>query len=829
MKHLPLSMRMLRRNWAAGELRVLLLALLIAVASVTTVGFFADRVQGALDAQANDLLGGDLVLIADKPIPEQFFQDARAGRLEVANTRTFPSMVAAGQGVNLAEIKAVSDGFPLRGKIRIADALDAPEREVDGGPKAGTAWIAVALASRLGLKVGDTLNVGRARLTVAAIIKREPDSVLDYFGIAPRVLMHDSDVAATGLIQVGSRVTHRLLVRGARDDVDRFRAQSTPRLARGQRIEGVRDARSEVRTALERAQRFLGLASLLSVVLASVAVALAARRFSQRQIDAAAMMRCLGASQSDIFTLHAWQFAVLGLAACALGSLVGYGAQAILAQWLTVFLTVDLPLPGALPALRGAVIGLVLLLGFTLPPLIRLRSVSTLRVLRRDLGTAEPASLAAFVLGLAALSALIVWQAGDLKMGSIALGGFAAALAVAAIAGYGMIRLVSRLRGAASGPWRYGLANLRRRTGASLLQIMALGLGIMAMLMLTLVRTELVVKWQQSMPRDMPNRFAVGIQDDQLAEVRRYFEGLKLKLPELYPMVRGRLQAIGDRPVSGAKYTEERARRLAEREFNVSWATQMASDNKLVGGKFWAADTQAKEFSVEEGIAKTLGIKLGDTLTFDVAGSRFTAPVTSLRKVDWDSFKPNFFVIASPALLKSYPASWITSFHLPSGRDDVVGGLVQRFPNVSVIDLSALMEQFQRITDQVSRAVEFVFLFAIAAGLVVLFAAITSTQDERVFEGAILRTLGASRRQLAILQLAEFLAIGLLAGLIAAGGAVGTAMVLSERVLNVPYEVSWGLPIAGVLVGAIGVALAGLLGTRRAVSSPPLATIRAVT
>ena len=829
MKHLPLSMRMLRRNWAAGELRVLLLALMIAVASVTTVGFFADRVQGALDAQANDLLGGDLVLIADKPIPEQFFQDARAGRLDAAHTRTFPSMVAAGQGVNLAEIKAVSDGFPLRGRIRIADATDAPEREVDGGPKAGTAWIAVALASRLGLEVGDTLNVGRAQLTVAAIIKREPDSVLDYFGIAPRVLMHDSDVAATGLIQVGSRVTHRLLVRGDKADVDRFRAQSTPKLARGQRIEGVRDARSEVRTALERAQSFLGLASLLSVVLASVAVALAARRFSQRQIDAAAMMRCLGASQADIFALHAWQFAVLGLAACALGSLVGYGAQAILAQWLTVFLTVELPLPGPLPALRGAVIGLVLLLGFTLPPLIRLRSASTLRVLRRDLATAEPASLAAFVLGLAALSALIVWQAGDLKMGSIALGGFGAALAVAAIAGYGMIRLVSRLRGAASGPWRYGLANLRRRTGASLLQIMALGLGLMAMLMLTLVRTELVVKWQESMPHDMPNRFAINIQDDQLAEVRRYFDGLRLKLPELYPMVRGRLQAIGERPVSGAKYTDERARRMAEREFNVSWATQMAPDNKLVGGKFWAPDTVAKEFSVEEGIAKTLGIKLGDTLTFDVAGSRFTAPVTSLRKVDWDSFKPNFFVLASPKLLESYPASWITSFHLPPGRDDVVGGLVQRFPNVSVIDLSALMEQFQRITDQVSRAVEFVFLFAIAAGLVVLFAAITSTQDERVFEGAILRTLGASRRQLAILQLAEFLAIGLLAGLIAAGGAVGTAMVLSERVLNVPYEVSWGLPIAGVLVGAIGVAIAGLLGTRRAVSSPPLATIRAVT
>jgi putative ABC transport system permease protein len=327
----------------------------------------------------------------------------------------------------------------------------------------------------------------------------------------------------------------------------------------------------------------------------------------------------------------------------------------------------------------------------------------------------------------------------------------------------------------------------------------------------------------------MPNRFAVGIQDDQLADVRAHFASMKVATPNLYPMVRGRLLAIGERQITGEKFEDQRARRLAEREFNLTWGDKVRVDNKVVAGKFWAADTATKEFSVEEGIAKSLNIKLGDTLTFDVAGSKFTAPVTSLRKVDWDSFKPNFFVSASPALLKEYPASWITSFHLPPGSDEVVGALVQRFPNVSVIDMSALMAQFQRITDQVSRAVEFVFLFAIAAGLVVLFAAISSTQDERVFEGAILRTLGASRRQLATMQLAEFLSIGLLAGLIAAAGAVGTAIVLSDRVLGVPYDFRWGLPLAGIAIGGIGVALAGLIGTRKVVNSPPLQTIRAVT
>ena len=356
MKRLPMAARMLRRNWSAGELRVLLLALVIAVASVTTVGFFADRVLSALDAQANELLGGDLVVIADKPIPAALEQAARARKLAIAQTSTFPSMVSSNGNVNLAEIKAASSTYPLRGRLRVADAVGATDREVEGAPKPGTVWIGVPLAGRLNVKVGDTLSVGRAPLTVGAIITREPDSVLDYFGIAPRVLMSEADVPATGLIQLGSRVTYRLLVSGDADAVAGFRKEVTPGIARGQRIEGVRDSRSEVRSALDRAQRFLGLASLLSVVLASVAVALAARRFSQRQVDGAAMMRCLGATQADIFALHGWQFALLGLAGCAIGSIVGYGAQAVLAGWLSAFFTVELPLPGPLPALRGAVI-----------------------------------------------------------------------------------------------------------------------------------------------------------------------------------------------------------------------------------------------------------------------------------------------------------------------------------------------------------------------------------------------------------------------------------------------------------------------------------------
>jgi putative ABC transport system permease protein len=829
MRNFSLALRMLRRNAHSGEARVLAAALFVAVASVTTVGFFADRVRGALDAQANELLGGDLVVIADNPLPPAFAGRARAEGLAMASTATFPSMVSGAAGTSLSEIKAVSGTFPLRGRIRVAGPGPAADREAEGSPAPGTVWVGGPLVSRIGAAVGETIRVGNAPLVVAAVITREPDSVLDYFGIAPRVLMNEADLAATGLVQVGSRVTYRLLVAGDARAVARFEQAMRPGLARGQRIEGVRDARSEVRVSLERAQSFLGLASLLSVILASVAVALAARRFSMRQTDGAAMMRCLGAAQADIFAINAWQFLVLAAAGCAAGTVAGFGAQAVLAHWLSGFFQVALPAPGWRPAVQGAVIGLVLVLGFTIPPLLRLRNVPTLRVLRSDVAVAEPSSLFAYALGLSALCALIVWQAGDAKLGAMSIGGFAVALGVAAAAGYALIRALSRLRAGASGPWRYGLANLRRRTGASLVQVMALGVGLMAMLLLTLVRTDLIVKWQKSMPADMPNRFAINIQSDQLPLVKAYFADLGLATPDLYPMVRGRLVAIDGRPVAPADYGDPRARRLVEREFNLSWAEKLRPDNRIVAGRWWGAGETEPQFSVEEGIAKTLSIRVGDTLTWDAGGTRFSARVTSLRKVEWDSFKANFFVIAGPGLLERYPASWITSFHLPGGREEVVNRLVERFPNVSVIDLTAIMGQVKRISDQVSRAVEFVFLFAIAAGLVVLFAAITSTQDERVFEGAVMRTLGASRRQMVLTQLAEFLAIGLLAGAVAAAGAVGLAMVLSERVLGVPYEFDWVVPVAGLLAGGAGVALAGLLGTRRAVDSPPLAAIRAVT
>ena len=830
MKKLLLALKLFRRNAKSGEAKVLLVALLIAVTSVTTVAFFADRVESALNTQANEMIAADLVVITDKPTPERFRTEAARLQLNIAESVTFPSMVAGdearGQGVNLAEIKAITNRFPLRGKIRIADAPGAADRDADGIPAPGSVWIPEILLTRLNAVMGDEIKIGEMKFKIAAVLVKEPDSVLDYFGIAPRAMLNRQDLAATRLLQVGSRVRYRLLLSGDKKSVDKFVATFKTTMQRGERLESVRDARSEVRVALERSQNFLGLAALLSVILASVAVALAARRYSQRQLDSAAMMRCLGATQADIFTLNLWQFLLLGLIACVLGIATGFVAQLGLGVMLTGIFTVALPAPTIMPALQGLVIGMVLLLGFTLPPLLALRKVSTLRVLRRDLDPFDAGVTFAYLLGFVTLATLIIWRAGDLKLGMYAVGGFVAALAVAALAGWLLIRAASSLRGATSGSWRYGIANMKRHAGGSLVQIMALGLGLMAMLMLTLVRTDLITRWQDSVSDNIPNRFVINIQSEQLAPVKAYFNARHLATPDLYPMVRGRLIEINGKKLVPSAYKDERAKRVLEREFNLSWAATKQPENKIVDGKFWDADTKEKEFSVEEGLAKNLGIKVGDTLTYDIAGTRFIGTVSNLRKVDWSSFKPNFFVIASPGILDQYPASYITSFNLAAGNESVVNGLIKQFPNLSVIDLTAIMNQVRTITNQVANAVSYVFMFALAAGLVVLYAAIASTQDERVFDAAIMRTLGASRRQMIVVQLAEFLAIGLLAGLIAAVGAMSLAAVLSDKVLDVPYIINGWIPVIGIVGGGAGVAIAGLLGTRKAVDSPPLATIR---
>jgi putative ABC transport system permease protein len=822
-----LALKMLLRDFRAGELGLLIAAIVIAVGSLTTVGFFTDRVQLALTQQSNQLLGADLTIASDRPFAGEFESEARRRGLAVTRALRFPSMVAHDGDSLLADVKAVAADYPLRGEVRLADRLFGDERIARETPAAGTVWVDDRLLTRLNLKPGDTLGVGQARLRIAALVTQEPDSVIGFINSVPHLLMNEADIAASGLIQTGSRVRYRLYVAGDSAMVDAYRRWAQPRIGPGRSIEGIRDARPEIRSALERAERYLGLAALLSVVLSAVAIALAARRFLLRHLDGCAVMRCLGARQTVIVRLYLIHFVLLGAIASALGCALGYAAQTVLASLLGGLITIALPWPSGLSAWHGLAAGVLLLLGFALPPLVSLGQVSTLRVLRRELGVPRGLGAVGYALGVAVICALVLWKAHDLRLGLYVLGGFLAAAALSVALVLAVLRLLSRWRGEGGVSWRYGIANLRRHALGNTIQVVVLGLGIMALLTLTLVRGDLLQSWQATLRPDSPNRFLINIQPDQVQPLGAFFAARGMTQPALFPMVRGRLVAINGRAVSSADYAEERARHLIDREFNLSWALKPQPDNQIVAGRWWNAnDARTDQLSVEDGIAATLGLELGDRLTYDVAGSKFTATVSSLRKVDWDTFNVNFFVIAPPRLLQGYPGSYITSFHVPPGQVTTLNALVREFPNLVMIDVAQIMAQVQKMMEQASNAVQYVFLFTLAAGLVVLYAAIASTRDEREYEAAVMRTLGASRAQIAAAQLAEFALIGGLAGLLAAAGASALGYTLALKVLNVPYLGNPWIWLIGGAGGALGIALAGMLGTRRVLAVPPLQSLR---
>jgi len=823
-----LALRMLLRDWRAGELHVLGLALVVAVMSVTSVGFFADRVRLALTSEAHQLLGGDLLVRADHPLDAQYRDEARARGLRIATAATFISMARAEDAAQLVGIKAVSEGYPLRGRLHIAPAPNAPDAAVEGIPAPGTIWVDERLLPALGKQVGDTIELGDARLRIDAILTIEPDRGVSFFNLAPRVMMNDADVPATGLIQVGSRVNYAFYVAGGRTAVKAYENWAEPRLGRGERLQNLDESRPEIRQSLDRAQRFLGLTALLAVVLAAVAIGLSTQRYTHRHLDSYAVMRCLGATQRRLTHLFAWEFLALGIIACALGCVLGYFAQQVLAATLAGLVggTGDLPAPTLLPALQGYVTGLVLLLGFALPPLLQLKNVPALRVLRRDVGMPEQSAMLAYGLGLASLSALLIWQAGDLKLGSYVVGGFLAAFLLFAAAGWFGLRGLARL--GAHGPlaWRYGMASLRRRSRSNTIQILSLSLGLTAILLLSFTRNDLIDAWRDRTPVDAPNRFVLNIQPDQRQPVLDFFTDHGLPAPQVYPMVRGRLMAINGEPVDVERY-EDRDRRMVEREFNLSYMTTLPGHNQVSRGRWFdEVALQSGALSVESGIAKRLGLDVGDVLTWSVGGESFSAPITSLRDLNWDSMEVNFFVITTPALLERFPTSYITAFHLPGEQGALMHELTQRFPNLTVVDLSSILRQALSIMERVVSAVQFVFIFALAAGVLVLYSALLATQDERIREAAVMRALGATRAQVRLAQRAEFLALGLLAGALAAPGATAIGYTLAWGVFEFPYDMNGWVWLAGPALGLLCVGFNTWAGTRAALSQPPIAALR---
>ena len=831
MTALSLAWRQLRRDLAAGEVRILLAALALAVLAITAVGFVTERAERALVLQANQLLGGDAVVRSRAPITGAILEAAGAPGLRSSETREFNTMVRVGDDddarLQLGDLRALGDGYPLRGAYVIAGS-DGVERNATGIPAPGTAWLSRAGAETLDARIGDRIALGEASFTLAALVAQEPDAALDYFNVAPKVFINLADLDATGLVQEGSRIQHRLVVAGDADAVQRFTSTAEASLGERQRLETASDARPEIRSALDRAADFLGLAALVSVVLAAVAVAMAARRHSERHLSGTAVMRCLGASQRTLVTVHVGELLLLALIGSAIGVAIAFALQWGIGAWLSRELEMEIPAASVVPALRGFGVGLLVLLAFGAPPVLALRRVPALRVIRRDLDPTEPSAWLVIVLGLAGLAALLWWQSGSATLALALLGGLLVTFAALALLAWGMVLLVRRLRTRLRGSLRYGLANVSRRPATSIAQVAALGLGLMALLLLTFVRTDLLDRWQLALSENAPNRFIINVQDDQVDAVRRHIADAGIGEPVLFPMIRARLASDNGKPVTGADYAPrgERAQRMAEREFNLSTAAALRDDNKVVAGQFWTGPTAAPELSVEEDFARDLGWKLGDRIGFDIAGQPFEAEITSLRTVDWESFRPNFFVIASPGSLDGFAASHITAVTVPPDATRFTADLVAAFPNLTVIDISAVLAQVRDTADQVSTVVEVVFWFSLLAGLLVLMAAVSASQDERLLEGGVMRVLGGSRGQMRLAQASEFAAIGLLSGLTAAIAASLLAGVVAVRVFELPWEPDWGMAAAGAALGMAAALLAGLFATRKVLDAPPSVTLR---
>jgi putative ABC transport system permease protein len=822
-----LAYRLLRREWRAGELRVLLAALVITVASITAVTLFIDRMERALTMGASELLAGDLLMVSADPIDAGVAEEARAAGLETARTLSFRSVTVVGDRFQLAAVKAVNESYPLRGALRVTHTPYGEDATTDQVPTPGSVWPDARLVSILGIAVGDELSLGARTFRVARVLSYEPDRGGDLFSIAPRLLMNLSDVPSTELVQRGSRVKHRLLFAGEPATLDAFRNRLEPRLSPREQIQGVRDARPELRRALERADQFLGLAALVSVLLAGIAIAVAARRHAQRHLDGAALLRCMGASQRTVMRVYALEVLGLGVLGSLIGCLLGYGAQALIAALLGNIIVAELPPPSWPPLAIATATGLAVLATFALPPILRLKQVPPARVLRRDLGRLPAATAGTYALAVLLCVALIAWHARDLRLAGYVLGvGSGTVLALCALA-LVLIRSLGRLRRQVGTAWRFGLANITRRAGGSVMQMVAFGLGIMMLLVITLVRDDMLAQWRDQLPPDVPNYFLVNVQPQEADDVRAQLRARGLRAATFYPMVRGRLVAINDRPVGPDDYEVPRAQRLAARDFNLSWAADLSDDNRIAQGRWWRPEEHGKALlSVETGIAETLGFALGDALTFQVGGETVTARVQSLRTVEWDSFRVNFFVVAPPGLLEAYPATYISSFHLPDGAHEILIELVRRFPSVTIIDVDALLAKVREIMARANLGMRYVFLFTLMAGMTVLLAAIQSTLDERRHETAILRTLGADRRGIRRGLLAEFLTLGALAGALAAFAATVLSAWLATQVFHFPYHGNPWIWVTGILGGSLGIGAAGLLGTHGVLRHPPMESLR---
>jgi putative ABC transport system permease protein len=829
MRAVRLALRTLAREWRSGELGVLLLALTVAVAALTGVGFLVGRINAAVALQATSVLAADVRLRSPRPLSDAYFAEAQRRGLATARTSTMLSVVFNGNASELTNVDAVTAGYPLRGRLLVANEAFAPGTQAPGIPPPGEVWPASKLLAALGGRVGSELSIGAATLRVTRVLISRPDQGGTFAELAPTLLMNAADLPATRLVQPGSRVSYSALFAGERTRIEAFKDWLAAHKQPDERLRDISDASPQVRNAVDRAGRFLSLASLVSVLLCAIAVAMAARRYVHRHLDTVALLKTLGATRAFTLAVAVLQLLALALCAALAGSAIGYLAQEWLLRTIRGLLAVtELPSASMKPLALGFVTAIAVLAGFALPPLLQLGRVPALRVLRRDVGPPPPLMLLAFGPAIAVVLLLIYWVVLDTRLFLYLALGLGAFLAVLAAAGTVLVSVAGRLRGRVGVAWRFGVANLSRRRAESVVQLVAFGTGIMVLLLLGILRTDINSDWRRTLPADLPNYFFVNIPPAERADFVSFLEGLGARTTRVLPMIRGRLIAINGRMVEDQGRRGGLEENLATREQNLTWTAELAPDNRIIAGRWWTPADQGKPLvSVATEFQESLGLQLGDRLSFDIAGETVVATVASIRRVKWDTFQPNFFIVFAPGALEGVAGTYMTSAYFKPGTARTLAALAHRFPSVSIFDIDELLAEVRSVLDKAALAVQSVFVFTLFAGLTVLLAAVQSSRDERRYESAMLRTLGASRSTVLQGVLAEFATLGTLSGLLAAAGASIAAYFLTTRWLELRYAFDftpWGV---GVMGGALLVAVGGWLATRTVVNQPPLTTLRA--
>lgn len=821
----------LRRELRTPPLRLLMGSVALAVAALSTVAFLSQRLQAGLWRDAHQLLGGDAAWVSDQPVPDAVLAKARAGGLRTSVQLSMASMASAAESAEIAAagampvlvaLKAVDDAYPLMGSVQLQGG------RIAGAPERGQVWVDAAILSQLSLQVGQALQLGHSQLRIGGVIAQEPDRGMGFMSLAPRVMMHAADVTATGLVQPASRLSWRLVVAGSADAVQGWTLQAQQWLdqqgLRGTRIETLSSGRPEMQQTLERARSFLNLVALLTAVLSAVALAMAARSYAREQLDACALRRVWGQTQTQLLGNHLLQLSLAGALACGIGAFAGWGLHGGLVAVLQDLWQVQLPSAGPGPWLLSVAVGMVLLWGFGVPPVIQLAKVPALRVLRRQMQPPGVRTWMVTALGLLAFAAITLLFGQDARLVGMTLAGFVlAALVFAVLAGV-LVRAAALLPGSRRGGWGMALKQLTARPGLTIVQVSAMALGLMALALMLLLRTDLLSSWRQVTPANAPDHFVINVQPDQQQAFRSHVAQSGAELVDWFPMVRGRLVSINGKAVKAEDFEGDRAQRLVEREFNLSYSSSLPDQNTLLQGQWQSGDSG--QVSVEDGLANTLGLKLGDRVGFDMAGVVHEARITSVRKVDWTSMRANFFMIYPVASMPQWPTTYLATLRSAQAGDTLDAQLVRQFPNVTTVDLRQTLGQIQRMLDQVMGALQSLFGLSLLSGLLVFWTVLDAGRKQRVHEYAVWRALGASHRRLTTMQALELGLQGLLAGLLATGSALALGWTLARQVLDLPWTVSWWMLPVGALVGALLALLTGQWALRGLLGQSVVQTLR---